>query len=108
MKSKFGTTFFLMLFASFCFAQSSYSIDCPKPDSCFLKEVTVSATDEANPRPQTVTSYRLFRSQHELDGILSAIRKQADEAFEKSMELLNTSNELRKVANKIEAIRPKK
>ncbi len=85
---------------------AQYSVECPKPDSCFLKEVTTAAATAQEPRPQTVTAWRLFRSQQEFDMIVASVRKQAADELSKGMEIVDRARALSAIADKIEAARP--
>lgn len=106
--TKLLSTFLFSIITFFAQAQSaSYSIECPKPDSCFLKETSIGLATAQDPRPQTVVSYRLFRSPAELDGIVAAIRKQAADQLAKGTELINQANTMNGVADKIKAAWPK-
>lgn len=96
---------FISLFAQ---AQATYSVDCPKPDSCFLKEVSTGVPSANEPRPQAVTSYKFFRTAVDFDAITQGIRKQASEELAKGMEQVNRANAMNAVADKIEAVKPKK
>jgi len=80
-----------------------YSIDCPKPDSCFLREVSTAAPTAQEPRPQSSVSWRLFKSWAELDAVIEVVRKQAREEAAKGMELLKKSETMNAVADKIKA-----
>lgn len=80
-----------------------YTIDCPKPDSCFLREISTAAPTAQEPRPQTTISNRLFRSLADLDAVIEAVRKQAREEAAKGMELLRKSETMNAVADKIKA-----
>lgn len=103
--------FFLAVFATISIsisAQSvSYSVECIKPDSCFLKEVSAVRANESEPRAQIVTTYKLFRSLSEFDAIVSAVQKQAADELSKGMEMVKRANEMNAIADKLRAVRPK-
>ena len=72
---------FALLFSGLQAQTLDYSIECPKPDSCFLREISTAAPTAQEPRPQTTISNRLFRSWADLDAVIELVRKQArDEA----------------------------
>lgn len=102
-------TFFAITFFAFSVsAQSvSYSVECITPDSCFLKEVSLGVPTEQDPRPQSITSYKFFRSIQEFDQIAATIRKQAADETKKAMEILDRARSMNGIADKIEAVRPK-
>ena len=105
---KFSTVTALLFISLFANAQGAiYSVDCPKPDSCFLKEVSTGQPSANEPRPQTVTSYKFFRTLTDFDAIVSGIRKQASDELAKGMQQVNTANAMNAVADKIEAVKPK-
>lgn len=105
---KFLSTFLFSIIAFFAQAQSAtYSVECPKPDSCFLKEVSSGAPTAQDPRPQTVTSYKFFRSVSEFDQIVSAIRAASAKKMEEGMKLVDEARGINTVADKIQAARPK-
>lgn len=106
---KFISTSIFCLIAIFSQAQNvSYSVECPKSDSCFLKEVVSSVANDKAPRPQVTTTYTLFRSLDEYDAIIAAIRKQASEDLTKGMDIVDKARMMSAVADKIQAVRPKK
>ena len=80
-----------------------YTIDCPKPDSCYLREISTAAPTAQEPRPQTTISNRLFRSWADLDAVIEVIRKQAREEAAKGMELMKKAETMNLVADKIKA-----
>lgn len=98
-----------LLFASLAVKSQSvvYSVECPKPDSCFLKEVSTGASTTQEPRPQAITSWRFFRTLEEYDAIVSDIRKQAAEELKNGMEQVDKARGMNAVADKIDAVRPK-
>jgi len=103
----FATLIFIAI--AFSASAQSYSVECPKPDSCFLKEISVGPVSAQNPRPQTVVSYTYFRGPEELQKIVDSVRKQAAEQLEKGMQIVNTANSMNAAAKEIEALlRPKK
>lgn len=97
----------LLFISIFVQAQATYTVDCPKPDSCFLKEVSTGAPSANEPRPGTVISYKFFRTTAEFDAIILGIRKQASDELSKGMEQVNRANAMNAVADKIEAVKPK-
>lgn len=120
---KFSVTIILIFLYSLIYAQSvEYSVECITNDSCFLKEVSTGATSKDEPRAQSTTSYRLFRSLEEYDKIVSGIRQQAGEELKKSMEAATKANQMvseannmnaranamNQLADKIQAVRPNK
>lgn len=102
----FATLIFLAIALSA--SSQTYSVECPKPDSCFLRELSVGPSNAQNPRPQTVVSYTFFRGPEDLQRIVDAVRKQASEQLEKGMQIVNQANAMNAAAKEIEALKPKK
>ena len=103
MKKITATTIFILIFGAIQAQTLDYTIDCPKPDSCYLREISTAAPTAQEPRPQTTISNRLFRSLADLDAVIEAVRKQAREEAAKGMELLRKSETMNAVADKIKA-----
>lgn len=106
---KVSFAFALLIFAITIQAQSaSYSVECPKPDSCFLREISTGPVTAQDPRPQTVTSYRLFRSAAEFEKIVSDIRAAGAKKLEEGMKIVEEARGINAIADKIQAAWPKK
>lgn len=106
MKFLFSITLFFLAL-SIKAQNVSYSVECPKPDSCFLKEVSVGAPTSQEPRPQATTSYRYFKTLEEFDEVVNNIRKQASEELAKGMEIVDRARSMNLIADKIQGVRPK-
>lgn len=97
-----------LLFCFFAIAlsaqsQTTYSIDCPKQDSCFLVETSVAET-KGEPRPSVTINYRFFRTKQEFDAIIAAIKDQANKEISAGVDRSRFMND---VADKIKAAWPK-
>jgi hypothetical protein len=103
MKKITATTILILIFGAIQAQTLDYSIDCPKPDSCFLREVSTAAPTAQEPRPQSSVSWRLFRSWADLDAVIELVRKQARDEAAKGMELMKKAETMNLVADKIKA-----
>ena len=103
MKKITTTTLSILIFGALQAQTLDYSIECPKPDSCFLREVSTATPTAQEPRPQSTVSWRLFRSWAEFDGLIELVRKQAREESAKGMELMKKAETMNLVADKIKA-----
>ena len=101
---RFFATLIFSVFALALSAQTTYSIDCPKQDSCFLVETSVAET-RGEPRPSVTINDRLFRTPQEFDAIIEAIRKAANAEISAGVD---QSRVLNAIADKIQAAWPKK
>lgn len=100
-------TLYTLLFCFFALAlsaQTTYTVDCPRQDSCFLVETSIQQATAQNPRPQVTISYRLFRTSQEFDAIIDAIRKAANAEISAGVD---QSRALNAIADKIQAVKPK-
>jgi len=98
----------LTLFALLAFftaqAQSAYTVDCPKQDSCFLVEISTGPTIKGEPRPSVTINYRFFRSKEEFDAIVNAIKEQANKEISNGVD---RNRFMLDVADRIKAAWPK-
>lgn len=101
---RFFTTLIFSVFALALSAQTTYTVDCPRPDSCFLVETSIQQATAQNPRPQVTISYRLFRTPQEFDAIIEAIRKAANAEISAGVD---QSRVLNAIADKIQAVKLK-
>lgn len=85
-------------------SQTTYTIDCPRQDSCFLVETSVAET-KGEPRPSVTINYRLFRTKQEFDAIVTAIKDQANKEISAGVD---RSRFMNSVADKIQAAWPPK
>lgn len=100
-------TLYTLLFCFFALAlsaQTTYTVDCPKQDSCFLVETSVAET-KGEPRPSVTINYRFFRTKSEFDAIIATIKDQANKAISNGVD---QSRFMNSVADKIQAAWPKK
>ena len=101
---KFFATLLFSVFSLALSAQSAtYSVECPKPDSCFLVETSVAET-KGEPRPSVTINYRFFRTKSEFDAIITTIKDQANKEISAGVD---RSRFMISVADKIQAAWPK-
>ena len=85
----------LIFLAALISAQSvTYSIEYVRADSFFVKEVSTGAATASEPKPQTQTTYRLFRSIADFDAAIELIRKQAKDERDKAFEWCGKAQEI--------------
>jgi len=101
---KFTLTLFALLAFLTAQAQSNYTVDCPKQDSCFLVEISTGPIVKGEPRPSVTINYRFFRTKEEFDGIVNAIREQANKEISAGVD---RNRFMLDVADKIKAAWPK-
>jgi len=102
--TKFALTALFALLLTAAQAQSAYTVDCPKQDSCFLVEISTGPTIKGEPRPSVTINYRFFRTKEEFDAIVSAIREQANKEISNGVD---RNRFMLEVADKIKAAWPK-
>ena len=96
-------TLLFCLFALALSAQTTYTVDCPRQDSCFLVETSVAET-KGEPRPSVTINYRFFRTKQEFDAIITTIKDQANKEISAGVD---RSRFMISVADKIQAAWPK-
>lgn len=101
---RFFITLIFSVFALALSAQTTYTVDCPRQDSCFLVETSVAET-KGEPRPSVTINYRFFRTKQEFDAIITTIKDQANKAISNGVD---QSRFMNGIAEKIQAAWPKK
>jgi len=85
-------------------AQSNYTVECPKADSCFLVEISTAQPIKGEPRPSVTINYRFFRTKEDFDAIVNALKEQANREIANGVD---RSRFMTDVADKIKAAWPK-
>lgn len=84
-------------------AQTTYTVECPAKDSCFLVEISTAQMINGEPRPSVTINYRFFRTKDEFDGIVSMIKEQANKEISAGVD---RSRYMTDVSDKIKAAWP--
>lgn len=82
----------------------TYTLDTLKRDSVYLVERIEGAVTPENPRPQVLTTQRLFRSWDELDAFRKSLLDAEKQAREEAQKKAQTAAELRDRAYAIEGL----
>lgn len=85
-------------------AQTTYTVECPAKDSCFLVEISTAQMIKGEPRPSVTINYRFFRTKEDFDGIITAINEQANKEIANGVD---RSRIMTGIADKIKAAWPK-
>jgi hypothetical protein len=103
---KFRILFFALLFSAGLNAQTQadYQLDDIRSDSFYIVERVSAIPTPENPRPQTLTSYQLFRSIADFWAFVDGFTTQAEKARKEAEEKVNEAKRLDEMAEKMRVL----